>query len=89
MKRLADELISDIRTVVIARVDVIDSARDRLAQDRECALPIFRRPKHAGTGKLHGAVTHPPHGSSAQSVPVGIIHVALAQNRRKNAKTWR
>ncbi len=48
MQRLADELVGDIRTVVVAGVDVVDAARDRLAQHRDRGLAVLGRPEHPG-----------------------------------------
>ena len=58
MQRLGDDLIGDVRPIEVAGVDVIDAAFDGLPQDRDRFGSIFRRPEHAGAGKLHGAVAH-------------------------------
>jgi hypothetical protein len=62
MKRLADELIGDVRTVEITGVDVIDPARYSLAQHGERPRAIFWWAEHAGSCELHCAVAHAVHG---------------------------
>ena len=63
MQGFADEMIGDVRTIIVARIDVIDSARQRLAQHGERTLPILRRPKHSRPRELHGAVPDPLHAA--------------------------
>ena len=67
MQRFADELIGDVRAVEVARVDVIDAARDRLAQHGDRAVAVFRRPEHARSGELHRAVAQALHGAIAEA----------------------
>ena len=57
-KRLSDQLVRDMRAVVVAGVDVVDSARDSLAQNGERHVVISRRPEHAGSRKVHGPIAH-------------------------------
>ena len=66
MKRLANELVGDVRAIVIAGVDVVDPPRDRLAKHGEGRVSILRRAEHARSGELHGAVAHTVHGAVAQ-----------------------
>ena len=66
MKRLANELVGDVRAIVIAGVDVVDPPRDRLAKHGEGRVAILRRAEHARSGELHGAVAHTVHGAVAQ-----------------------
>src|SRR6266404_6867346 len=66
MKRLPDELVGDVRAIIIAGVDVIDPACHGLAQHDKCGAAILRRPEHAGSGELHGAVAHAVHAAVAQ-----------------------
>ena len=66
MKRLANELVGDVRAIVIAGVDVVDAPRDRLAQHGEGRVAILRRAEHARSGELHGAIAHTVHGAVAQ-----------------------
>ncbi len=66
MKGLADEMIGDVRTVIVARIDMIDSACQRLAQHGERSLPIFRRPEHSRPRELHCAVPHSLHAASSE-----------------------
>ena len=66
MKRLANELIGDVRAIVIAGVDVVDPPRDRLAKHGEGRVAILRRAEHARSGELHGAVAQTVHRAVAQ-----------------------
>ena len=66
MKRLANELVGDVRAIVIVGVDVVDVQRDCLAKHGEGRAAILRRAKHARAGELHGAVAHTVHGAVAQ-----------------------
>ena len=59
MQRLADDLVGDVRAVVVARVDVVDAARDRLAQHRDRGRAVPRRAEHTWAGELHRAVADP------------------------------
>src|SRR5262249_6507472 len=66
MKRLANELIGDVRAIVITGVDVVDAQRDRLAEHGEGRITILRRAEHARSGQLHHTVTHTVYGAVAQ-----------------------
>ena len=65
MQRLFDELIGNMRSVEIARIDVIDSELNNFAQDRQCTVVICWRPEYMRTSQLHGAV---PHASKDQII---------------------
>ena len=52
--------------LVIASINVVDPARDRLAKHGDGRIAILRRPEHARSGKLHGAIAHPVHATIAQ-----------------------
>jgi hypothetical protein len=62
MQRLFDDLISDVRTVEIAGVNVVHARGDSLAKNRDRTRNITWRPPHALvailSGELHGAITH-------------------------------
>ena len=66
MKRLANELVGDVRAIEIAGVDMVDPARDRLAKYGEGRVAVVRRAEYARSGELHGAVAHTVHGAVAQ-----------------------
>ena len=66
MKCLANELVGDVRAIVIAGVDVVDSPRDGLAKHGEGRLAILGRAKHPRSGELHGTIAHTVHGAVAQ-----------------------
>src|SRR5208282_89214 len=58
MKRPFDDLVGDMRTVKIARINVIDPGRDSLSQNTYCSVNITRRSPHPRTGKLHRTIAH-------------------------------
>ena len=58
MKRPFDDLVGHMRTVKIARIDVIDPCRNSLSQNSYCSVNITRRSPHLRTGKLHGTIAH-------------------------------
>ena len=62
MKRLLDDLIGDVRTVVVAGVDVVHAGLDRLSQNSNGAFHITGRSKDARAGKLHCTIPHAVHG---------------------------
>src|SRR5258706_1688220 len=68
MTRSLDDLIGHMRTIKIARIDVVDPGRDSLSQNSYRCLSITRRSPNLRAGKLHGAITHPVHihGSTGQ-----------------------
>jgi hypothetical protein len=49
MQRLADQLIGDVRPVVLRRIDVVYPQLDRAPQHSERLVAIARRPEHAGS----------------------------------------
>ena len=55
MQAFADQVIDDVRAVVLSGVDVVDAEFDRAAQHGAGAVGIARRAKYAGTGELHCA----------------------------------
>ena len=61
MERFFDQLISDMRPIKIAGVDVIDSEPNDLAQGWDRAVVIFWWPEYMRTSELHGAVAHASH----------------------------
>ena len=73
MQRLADDLVGDVRPVEVAGVDVVDAARDRLAQHGEGRVTVLGRAEDAGSGELHGAVAEPLHGAVAEREGAGLV----------------
>ena len=65
-QRFADQLVRDVRTIEVAGVDMVDAARDRFTQHRQCPVMVFRRPEHAGPGELHRAVAKAFDGTMAE-----------------------
>src|ERR1700758_5108947 len=62
MKRLPNDLIGDVRTVVVAGVDVVHAGLHRLPQNCNGLVAIAWRPKDVRAGELHGAVAHSVNG---------------------------
>src|SRR5580704_10991456 len=58
MKRLLDELIGHMRTVVVAGIDVVHTRRYSLSQNSDRTVHITRRSPHLRTSKLHRAIAH-------------------------------
>src|SRR5205807_10417149 len=56
----------------ISGVDMVDARRHRLAQHCQRRVAITRRPEHAGSGKLHGAIAKPLHHAVAQMKCTGF-----------------
>ena len=55
MQGLADQVVDDVRAVVLSGVDVVDAEFDRAAQHGAGGVRVARRAEHAGTGELHRA----------------------------------
>jgi hypothetical protein len=66
VQRFPYQLVGDMRSVEVARVDVVDPSRDGFAEYRKRGLAVLGRPEDAGTRQLHGAVAHPGHDSAAK-----------------------
>ena len=62
MERLADDLIGDVRAVVVRRIDVVHAGGDSFAQDGDGRVAVLRRTEDARTGEPHRAVAHPMDG---------------------------
>src|SRR4026209_1357644 len=74
MERFFDQLISDMRPIKIAGVDVIDSEPNDLAQDCDRAVVIFWWPEYMRTSELHGDVAH-----ASQDQTIGKLVRAAGQ----------
>src|SRR5262249_56804374 len=59
MERLLDDLIRHLRTIVVARIDMVHTSFNGLPQNSDGAVNIARRSPHLRTGKLHCAITPP------------------------------
>ena len=66
VQRLADQLVDDVRTVVLRGVDVVDPELDGAAEDRAGTFGIARRSEHAGACELHRAEADAVDGLVAQ-----------------------
>ena len=58
MERFANDLVGDVRAVVVAGVDVIDAGGYGFAEDADGFGAVFGWAEDARTGELHGAVAH-------------------------------
>jgi hypothetical protein len=73
MQSLADDLISDMRTIEVAGVNVIDASGDGFAEHGERGFAILGRAKYARARELHSAVAEPLHGAVAKSKGTGLV----------------
>src|SRR4029077_5791303 len=71
MERLTDQLVGDVRLVVVAGVDVVHTGRDGFAQDGHRRLRIAGRPGYPGAGQPHRAVAKPPDEPIAEAECAG------------------
>src|SRR5882762_6041918 len=71
MQRLTDQLVRDVRSVVIAGVDVVHPRRDGLTQYGLCRLLIPGRPEYSWAGQPHRAVSKPPDEPIAEAECAG------------------
>src|ERR1700689_4610167 len=81
MQRLTDDPVSHVGPVEVAGVDVIDAARDRFAQHGDGGIAVLRRPEHARSGELHGAVAKALHHSVAErkrSPVANVVHGSVS-----------
>src|SRR5258706_13597407 len=74
MQRLTDQLVRDVRSVVIAGVDVVHPRRDGLTQYGHCRLPIPGRPEYSWAGQPHRTVPKTLHGHIAEAKCAGTIN---------------
>ena len=58
MHRPFDDLVGHMRSIKIARIDVVDPRRNSLSQNSYCNIHITRWSVHLRAGKLHGAIAH-------------------------------
>jgi hypothetical protein len=62
MKRLLNDLVGDMWAVEVARINVIDSLRDGLSQNRDGCVDIARGAPHLRARELHGSVAYALNG---------------------------
>jgi hypothetical protein len=55
IERVADQVVDDVRPVVLRGVDVVDAELDRASKHGPSTVGVARWPEHAGTGELHRA----------------------------------
>ncbi len=82
MQRFLDDLVGDMRAVEIAGVDMVDALGDSLAQHGEGGVAILGRTEDAGTGQLHGAITHAVHGAAGEGKGGSDRHDNLLKSMR-------
>ena len=58
---LTNQLVRDVRAIVVAGIYVVDSGRDGFAQHGQCSVPILGRSEYAGTEQVHGTVAEAPY----------------------------
>src|SRR5215831_11573934 len=58
MERLPDDLIGNVRTIIIAGVQVVHARLNRVAQNPEGLFAIARWSPHPRTRQLHRAIAH-------------------------------
>ena len=68
VQRLADQLVGDVRAVVLGGVDVVDAGVDGPAQHGDRLVVVARWTHHAGTGQLHRAEADAPDRSAGDLV---------------------
>src|SRR5260370_5925956 len=59
MKRLLDELIGHMRTVVVAGIAVVHTRRYHLSQNSNCTVNITRKYPNSRAGEVHRPIAHP------------------------------
>ncbi len=69
VKRLADQLLRNIGTVTVGRVDEVDADLVKPAQRRKCCATVRRRTPDARAGETHRAV--------AETVDSGVSDLEL------------
>src|SRR5215471_14586332 len=79
MERLLDNLIRDMRTIEIARVDVVHSGFDSFPQNPHGTLRIARWSPNLGTRQLHRTISYAVHGhrgvcKGVASAKVNVSH---------------
>lgn len=84
MKRLADQLVSNMRTIKIAGINVVHPGCHRFAQHVQRGLLILRWTKNARPGELHRTVAQSFHRARAERVSPAFINAAHVDLPHKN-----
>lgn len=61
MERPLDDLIGDVRAVIVAGIDVVYAGLHRLAQNCDRFVCVARRSEDLRASELHGTVAHAIH----------------------------
>src|SRR5258707_434174 len=78
MQGLANQLVGDMRAVVIAGVDMVYPGCDRLAQYGAGRRWVLGWAEDAGPRQPHGPIAEPPHGTVAESKSAGLQDIGHA-----------
>jgi hypothetical protein len=70
VKRLVNQLVGDIRSVVLGRVDVVDAELHRSPQPGEGFSAGARRPKHPRSGQLHRTEPDPSYRAPHEAASI-------------------
>jgi len=73
VQRLADDVIGDVRAIEVGGVNVVDSARNGLAQDGQRRAMILGWAEYAGSCELHSAIPKTLHDAVAEIEGAGFI----------------
>ena len=84
MKRLADQLVGDMRPVKIAGINVIHPSSHRSAEHIQRGIFVLWRTKHARPGKLHRAIAKPFNRPRPKCVRPAFINAAHVDLPHKN-----
>src|ERR1700754_2654610 len=69
MKSRTDELVDDVRPVVLGRVDVVDAGVDGLSEEEDRVVVVGGWPEDARPGQAHRAVADRTYPERAESAP--------------------
>jgi hypothetical protein len=75
MQSALDDLIGDVRTVVVAGINVVHAGRYRFSQNSDRGLSVARGSKDMRASQLHCAIAHAIHSQrgARQSEAAGEI----------------
>ena len=68
VQRFFDYLVSDMRTIEVAGVDMINTSRHGVTKHLNRLRFVSRRPEHAGAGQLHCAIAKTTNFAVAKTI---------------------
>ena len=77
VKRLADDLVGDVRAVEVGGVDVVHTAGDGFAQYGQRRVAILGRTENAASRKLHGPIAKTIHVAVAELKAAGLMRMDM------------